>query len=68
MCFPESFVMNRPYLADIFRIENNIYLFVCLFACILICVFSFNHLGTSTGSFPDSFMTNGLDLAEIFSI
>ena len=47
-------------------IEMVMYLFVfCLFMELFFC---FNHFGTPKGSFPESFLKIGLDLAEIFRI
>ena len=49
--------------------SKNIYLFVCLFVCLWICLFfCFNHHGTPTGSFPESFMMMQHVLNDIFRI
>ena len=42
-------------------------LFVCLFVYIFVC-FCFNHSGTTTESFPETFVKIQLDLAEILRI
>ena len=47
--------------------KRFIYLFVCLFVNGFVC-FCFNHLGTPTGSFPESFVKIPLDLAVILRI
>merc|ERR1711875_209149 len=46
-----------------------LYLFVCLFVCLLNSgFFYFNHLGTPTGIYPENFVKIPLDLAEILRI
>ena len=41
-------------------------MFICLF--VYLFVFCFNHRRIPTGSFPQNFVKNGLDLAEILRI
>ena len=41
---------------------------LCLFVCLCICFFCFNHGGTPTESFPENFVKIQLDLPEIFRI
>ena len=46
-------------------------MFICLFVCLFVygfVFFCFNHHGTPTGSFPESFVKIRFDLAEIFGI
>ena len=45
-----------------------VHLIWALFAYGLGCFFCFNHHGTPTGRFPESFLKIQLDLAEIFRI
>ena len=70
--YPENFVKMPLDLAEIFRIRKIdrkmfICLFVCLYVYIFVC-FLFNHHRIPTGSFPQNFVKNGLDLAEILRI
>ena len=74
----------RLDLAEIYRIFKNVYLFVCLFVCLLTgwffiliilfvclltcCFFYFHHLGTPKESYPENFVKIWHDLAEILTI
>ena len=60
--FPENFVKIQLDLAEIFRIEKCLFVYLLVYG--IVC-FLFNNLGTPTGRFPENFVKIRLDLAEI---